>query len=250
MILQIEARAADRGRLSMPILFGAASVLIVLVSLLFLGWKAGSVHRAPGPQRDDKAGKLLMQRTRYALDQNSVPAEADTLNVIKFAITAPAGAVPEPANESSSSPSDTPQSDRPGDDAGVAKKSAVRQMPRSIARRRDDPIGQQAMAYAIRHPEPGRRGVRNTELSELANQLGIKKRSLNDRIYKARLVFRYNQDAVPLVMNGALSLWKAHDKALDLRRRKNAEITDQTREKSQRRSVARPSALAEFAKAA
>ncbi|WP_119270381.1 hypothetical protein [Taklimakanibacter deserti] len=239
----------------MPILFGAASVLIVLVSLLFLGWKACSVHRAPSPQRDDKAGKLLMQRTRYALNQNSVPAEADTLNVIKFAITArvsgaPAGAVPEPANESSSSPSDTPQSDRPGDDAAIAKKTAARQMPRSIARRRNDPIGQQAMAYAIRHPEPGRRGVRNTELSELANQLGIKKRSLNDRIYKARLVLRYNQDAVPLVMNGALSLWKAHDKALDLRRRKNAEMTDQTREKSQPRYVGPPSAPAEFAKAA
>src|SRR5262245_6424163 len=209
----------------MPILFGAASVLIVLVSLLFLGWKAGSAHRSPSSQRDDEAGKLLMQRTRYALDQNCGPAGADTLNVIKFAITARvsgAPAVPEPA----------------------------RQMPRSIAGRRDDPIGQQAMAYAMRHPEPGRRGVRNTELSELANQLGIKKRSLNDRIYKARLVLRYNHDAVPLVMNGALSLWKAHNKAIDLRHRKNAEITDQTLEKTQPRSVARPSALAEFPKAA
>lgn len=209
----------------MPILFGAASVLIALVSLLFLGWKVGWVYRPPSSQRDDEAGKLLMQRTRYALDQNSGAAGADTFNVIKFAITARvsgAPAVPEPA----------------------------RQMPRSIARRRDDPIGQQAMAYAMRHPEPGRRGVRNTELSELANQLGIKKRSLNDRIYKARLVLRYNQDAVPLVMNGALSLWKAHNKALDLRHQKNAETKEQALEKTQARFVACPSALAELARAA
>ena len=103
------------------------------------------------------------------------------------------------------------------------------------------------MSYAMRHPEPGKRGVRNTELSVLADNLGIKKRSLNDRIYKARLVLRYNEQAVPLVMNGALSLWKAFDMALELKRQRNA---NEARKIAQLRLVARPLEQEELAEAA
>ena len=45
-------------------LFGAASVLVVLVSFLFLGRKplTGSVRWAQTPERNDEAGRLLMRR--------------------------------------------------------------------------------------------------------------------------------------------------------------------------------------------
>jgi hypothetical protein len=69
--------------------------------------------------------------------------------------------------------------------------------------------------------------------------LGIKKRSLNDRVYKARLVLRYNEEAVPLVMSGALSLWKAYDKARDLKRRANGKTSKEARQRAQLRPMTR-----------
>ena len=240
-------------------LFGAALVLMVLVIFLRLRRKARKElgFSAQRIRNNDEAGKMLMRRTRYILHQNNVVTGTDALDVVHLAATAPlseapADAVPAPVKESSTSSVGTPSNphyDRCDDDPDLARKAPGGEMrgPTTVIRRRHDPIGQQAMSYAMRHPEPGKRGVRNTELSVLADNLGIKKRSLNDRIYKARLVLRYNEQAVPLVMNGALSLWKAFDMALELKRQRNA---NEARKIAQLRPVARPLEQEELAEAA
>jgi hypothetical protein len=225
-------------------LFGATIVVAVFVNFLFIRRRAvARIPTEPKDQQgkptdpenptlsarsDDEPGKALMRRARYILRQNT----EDSVSTIEV----PAG---------TDAPNEVCEPEKDGKRLAIVSQEtgdlswSAGEMPGSTAVSRSH-LGQQAMSYAMRYPEPGKRGVRNRELSELADSLGIKKRSLNDRVYKARLVLRYNEEAVPLVMNGALSLWKAYHEALDLKRRKNGETSKEPRERAQRRPIARP----------
>jgi hypothetical protein len=239
--------------------FGALIVVMVVLNSVLFRRKAGIPAEPEGrhdkgmvAQSEDDPGKTLMRRARYILRQNTEdraltsasPQPLQETSRLSWSPHLPEAdpehppvseeavdTIAEPEKTSSPFPVDTRS-------PGLAENVAAGELPEpATVVRRPDTIGQQAMSYAMRNPEPGKRGVKNTEVSVLADTLGIKKRSLNDRVYKARLVLRYNKEAVPLVMDGTLSLWKAFDKALEFKRRKNAE-TIEPREAARLRSSA------------
>jgi hypothetical protein len=233
-------------------LFGVTFVAVFVLTSLFI-WRGairtipaepiGRQDRRPDSERlavqtVDGPGKMLMRRARYLLRQNT---EERVLTTRVLPGTDAPTEVSEPVedgkdlaivSQQTGIPCSVDTRRTPRDDP-----KAVDEVPRPAAVSRC--LGQQAMSYAMRCPEPGKRGVRNTDLSAVAESLGIKKRSLNDRVYKARLVLGYNEEAVPLVMSGTLSLWKAYDKALHLKRRKDREILDDARERAQLRPMDR-----------
>ena len=242
-------------------LFGALIVVMVVLNFALFRRKAGIPAEPEGrqvkgmvAQSEDDPGKTLMRRARYILRQNTEDRALTSASLSPSQETnrpswsplipeadpqhppvleEPADAVAELVEISSPSPVDTRSFSLAENVAGEVPETVT------VVRRRHDTIGQQAMSYAMRNPEPGKRGVKNTEVSVLADTLGIKKRSLNDRVYKARVILRYNKEAVPLVMDGSLSLWKAYDKALEFKRRENAEPSTEPREAARlRRSVA------------
>jgi len=233
-------------------LFGATFVAVSVVTSLFaLSGAIATMPAKPNGRQDkgpdsetpdvqtvDGPGRMLMCRVRYVLRQN---IDETVLTTKVLAGTDAPIEVSEPMEEGKGLAVISQETDVPSS-VDIRRRlrgpdpEPVGEVLRSTDVRRR--LGQQAMSYAMRCPVPGKRGVHNTELSALAENLGIKKRSLNDRVYKARLVLRYNEEAVPLVMSGALSLWKAYDKALDLKRRKNGNPFKEARQRAQGRPMA------------
>jgi hypothetical protein len=241
-------------------LSGALIAVMVVLNFVLFRRNAGISAEPEGrqdkemvAQSEDDPGKTLMRRARYILGQNTEDRALTSASLSPSQETSrpswsplipeadpqhppvleePVDAVAELVEISSPSPVDTRSSSLAENVAGEVLE------PATVVPRRPDTIGQQAMSYAMRNPEPGKRRLKNTEVSVLADTLGIKKRLLNDRIYKARLILRYNKEAVPLVMDGTLSLWKAFNKALEFKRRKNAKTIEPREAARLRSSVA------------